>query len=236
MKNEVTMPNMSLSYKQFPDGTVLQDMGTIPVTSGASVSLSAFPAFTEKAVTYGFLFWDTEVSVSSDSSVTFTAPGTDFAVDAWYVEEGGGGGGTGVTTWAFSRNQHQVIPGTPISSVNISGAWSGPPSTTVSTTTSTRPVEITAVAKIVPYGLFLKWLQFGNGSISAAVLTVPASGAAWAVAFFGIPEPDPCQTFRDQMASLSPGDFPTPAAYQAALRALAKELLACEEKYGEGPE
>lgn len=61
------MPKMSLSYKQFPDGTVLQDMGTIPVTAGAIVSLSAFPNFTEASSTFGFLFWDTEVSISPDN-------------------------------------------------------------------------------------------------------------------------------------------------------------------------
>jgi hypothetical protein len=232
-QQEVCMSSMSLSLKLFPDGTVLQDLGSIPVTGGGSVTLSAFPTITLSGVTYGFLFWDTEASVSSDASVTFHAPGSDFAADAWYIAEGGGPGGTGVGAYAFSRNEHKVIPGTPIGSVTPAGAWSGPPSTSVSTTTSPNPVQITALAEIAPYGLFLKWLQFGNGTASGSVLTVPSGGASTAIAFFGIPDPDPCQPIRDQLENLSPADFPTLAAYQAALRALAKELLACEKKYGE---
>lgn len=228
------MPNMSLSYKQFPDGTVLQDMGTIPVSSGKSVSLSAFSTFTLGSATYGFLFWDAEVSIDPDASVTFTAPASDFAVDAWYQLQGPGNG-TGVSAVAFSRNGHKTISGvTPVSSVSPSGDWSGPPSTSVSTTASPGPVSIKALAKLPPYGLFLKWLQFGDGSIKADVLTVPYKGASEAIAFFGVPEPDPCQTIRTQLENLSPADFPTPAAYKAAAEALGKSLLACEETYGEG--
>ena len=113
-----------------------------------------------------------------------------------------------MTTYPFFRNGHKPIPGTPISSVNPSAAWSGPPSTTVSTTTGSGSVAITALAKMAPYGLFLKWLQFENGSISDDVLTVPASGAFLAIAFFGIAIPDPCQSIRTQMENLNPGDFP----------------------------
>lgn len=229
------MPKMTLSYKQFEAGNVLQALGTIPVTAGASITLSAFKTITEAPNTYGFLFWDTEVSIGPDPSVTFTAPASDFAVDAWYMEQGPSGGppGTGVTTVAFNRNEHGAIPGTPIASVTPAGAWSGSPSTTVSTTTSSSPAAITARAEIAPYGLFLRWVQFGNGSISGNVLTVPASGASLAIAFYGIPVPDPCQTYRDQLANLNPGDFPNEAAYKAAREVLGKELLACEQKYGE---
>ena len=230
------MPNMTLSYRQFPAGNVLLDMGVIPVNSGAAVSLSAFPSFTDADGTFGFIFWDTEVSIGSDPAVSFTAPGGDFAVDAWYVPEGGpGGGGPGVSATAFSVNEHKVIPGTPIAAVTPAGAWSGAPSTTVSTTTSSDPVAITALAKMVPEGLFLRWLQFGNGTFSGAVLTVPPNGASEAIAFYAIPDPDPCQPIRDQMDNLSPGDFPTPAAYRAALEALGRQLRKCEEKYGELP-
>lgn len=228
------MPTMSISYRQFPAGTELLNMGSIPVSSGADISLSAFPSFTESSGSYGFLFWDTEVSVSSDASVTFAAPAGDFAVDAWYLLEGnGGGGGTGVSAYAFSQNEHKTLTGTPIAAVSVPGAWAGPPSTTVSTTVSPDPVAITALAKFPPEGRFVRWLQFGNGSVAADVLTVPAQGASFAIAFFGIPVPDPCQSIRDQLDNLSPGDFPTPAAYKAALEALVKQLRLCEEKYGE---
>lgn len=231
----LAMPKMTLSYKEFPSGNLLLALGVIPVAKGAAISLSAFTSYTAGSNTYGFLFWDTDVSIAPGVSVTFTAPASDFDVDAWYIPEGPTTGppGTGVSATAFSRNEHKAIAGTPIASVNISGAWSGPPSTTVSTTVGTSPVALTALAEMVPYGLFLRWVQFGDGTISADVLNVPPSGASMAIAFFGVPVPDPCQTYRDQMAALEPGDFPTEAAYKAALEVLGKELLACEEKYGE---
>ncbi len=94
-------------------------------------------------------------------------------------------------------------------------------------------MEITAIANMPSYGLFLKWLQFGDGSIASPVLTVPASGASLAIAYFDIPIPDPCQSIRTELDSLSPADLPTPAAYEAAVKALARELLACEQKNGE---
>jgi hypothetical protein len=125
------------------------------------------------------------------------------------------------------------VSNTPIASVAPSGAWSGPPSTTASTTTGSSPVAITALSLISGYGLFHSWLQIGNGSVSKNVLTVPANGASLAIAFFGIPVPDPCQSLRNQLAALNPADFPTEAAYKAAAEALAGEVRACEEKWGE---
>jgi hypothetical protein len=229
------MPTMTLSYKQFPSGTVLNPIGSIPVSSGEKISLSALSTFSEGAATYNFLFWDANASISTDPAVTFTAPSDNstFAADAWYVLEGGGGGGTGVVTWAFSQNQHKTLPDTPIASVNIRGAWSGPPSTSVSTTKSSSPVEITALRKISGYGLFTSWLQLGGGTVQGDVLTVPANGACEAIAFFGIPVPDPCQGLRDEMNDFNESDFPSPAAAKAAFLRLEEQLRACEQEYGE---
>ena len=148
---------MTLTYKQFPTGAVLLDIGTFilpkktkegPWTAPSSLSIGG--------KNYVFLFWDAIASPYPDANLTFTTPNEDsrFAVDAWY-EETNGNGGSVVSTTAFSLNQHGVFPNTPIASVKDgSGAWTGPPSTTVDTTKSANPVVITALDKITGYGLF----------------------------------------------------------------------------------
>jgi hypothetical protein len=214
---------------------VLLSIGSIPVAKATTVSLSAPTIFYEAALKYSFMFWDADASVGSTPALTFKTPNDDstFAVDAWFIESNGGNGSPGVTTWAFSLNQDKTVSNTPIASVTPSGAWSGSPSTTVSTTSSSSPVAITASSLIAGDGVFNSWLQFGTGSISKNVLTVPAKGSSLAIAFFGIPVPDPCLSIRNQLANLNPSDFPNLAAYKAALMALGKELQICEEKWGE---
>jgi len=234
-------PTMIVTARAFPGGSSLPNTfsGTFPLTAGAQVTLSAPPQLfgsgTPQAA-YGFLFWNSSTDVLTTPAISFTAPSdtSTFHVTAWYVPEGGsGGGGSGVQTYAFSLNQDQVISNTPIASVTPSSAWSGPPSSTVSTTTSPSAVGITAKPLISGYGLFRKWLQFGNGSIANTVLSVPSGGSSFAIAFFGIPSPDPCEDARTQLEDLSPGDFLTLAAYQRARQQLTQQLLACERKYGE---
>ena len=125
-----------------------------------------------------------------------------------------------------------MIADTPIATVTPAGAWSGSPSTTVSTTTSSAPVVISAKGLIDGFGEFTAWLAFG-GTVSGNVLTVAAQASSLALATFGIPQPDPCGLLRAQRDGLSPGDFPTIAAYRRALAAANARLHACEKLHGE---
>jgi hypothetical protein len=232
---------MVVTLRAFPSGTPIPHTlaGTVQLQPGSAVSLSAplqvFGPGTPQP-TYGFLFWNITSDVRTTPLLTFTAP-TDSStihVTAWYILQGGGCcGGSGVSTYAFSLNNDQVISGTPIASVTPTTAWAGPPSTTVSTTTSASPVAITARPLIGGSGLFRSWLQFGNGSVASSVLTVPASGASFAIAFYGIPVPDPCDGLRTDLDNLSPGDFPNLQAYQRARQQLLAQVLTCERRYGE---
>jgi hypothetical protein len=233
-------PTMVITLRAFPSGTVVPSQlnGTVLLSPGSQVNLSA-PATAYSPNPYGFAFWNITSDVRTTPSISFTAP-TDtstFYATAWYLPVGGPcpgcPSGTGVTTFAFSMNNDQILSTTPIASVNPSSAWAGPPATFVSTTSSASPVAITALSKIGGSGLFNRWLQFGNGSVAGSVLTVPSSGASFAIAFYGIPVPDPCEGVRTELDYLSPGDFLTLQQYQRARAQLTQQLLACERQYGE---
>lgn len=228
------MPTMNLSYVEFPSGTVLLNVGSIPVPPKTTIPLSAPPTLFGSADTeLSFIFWDANATPQSAAALSFTTPDDDstFAVEAWYLLQGPGGPGTGVTTVGFALNSQKVLPGTVISSVNPPGAQTGP--NTVSTTTSSSPVQITADATEVPFGVFNSWLQFGNGSASKDVLTVPANGASMAIAFYGIPVPDPCQSIRDEINNPALCDgLPTPAC-EALRKSLNLKLQQCEKTWGE---
>jgi hypothetical protein len=137
-----------------------------------------------------------------------------------------------VTTVAFSTDRDEVIADTPIASVTPSGAWAGPPSTIVSTTTSADPVVITARALIDGFGEFASWLTFG-GNASGRTLTVLAQASALAIVSYGIPQPDPCADLRVTRDGLNPGDFPSREAFERALAAANRRLHECERQHGE---
>ena len=62
---------------------------------------------------------------------------------------------------------------------------------------------------------------------------MPANSSSYAIGFFGITVPDPCQSYRDDLDNLNPGDFLNLAAYQRARQYLLGQLLACERQNGE---
>jgi hypothetical protein len=222
----------TLSHKIWPTGDVVSGSQST-VVQGSPWQAQALPPFPHNGQPYSFMFWDAIGVITTNASVQGNAPGdgSDFLVEAWY---GSGGVSHFVTTWAFSSSQGIVIPNvTPIQSVNVSGAWPGPPSTSVDTTKSTASVNITALPLIHGYGKFSSWLIFGNGSANGNILTVPANGGAGAIAVYSIPIPDPCDDIRSQLENLSPGDFRTDAEYQKAFRYLEQQLHACELKYAE---
>jgi hypothetical protein len=226
----------------FPSGAVLEtldvnDQCLNPVTETAPATLSV------GGVTYEFLFWNIDAKRDTAATVTFK-PGCGVNnAFVWYLGLGSGCPPTercpsGVPTWAFSLNQNAVIAKTtPIEEVWPSGAWTGPPSTFVSTDISPESVTIEARPKIDGYGRFADWQLLPSESISAREFRVTAGSSAYAIAFYGYPDPDPCQTYRNELfsaeisvACIAIPEFPS---CQPLLKKLKAELNVCEVEYGE---
>lgn len=250
---------MTLSSRIFPTvtpvpgpitGTLVP--GTISevlqLVDGAAQSLTAplNVAGPGNPPTYSFIFWDVDSNPQSvqpprgvpdpQQTVNFDAPAEQaFDATAWYVPSGPGGGrgGTGVTAWAFSLNQEEVLPNSPFGSV--SPAFAQLSANTVSTTASDQPVIITASSLIVGFGRFNSWLQFfGNGIVTGPTLTVPAGGVSEAIAFYSIPVPDPCENLRLELANFDcSGTGLTLAECERIRKDLQKQLQECERQYGE---
>ena len=191
------------------------------------------------AITYQFIFWsidgtpyqvqETFGTPDDPQVVTYDAPDDDSTYDAtaWYVQLSIGGPGGEV--FAFSLNEDEKLSNSAIGTITPASAQTGP-----DTFTTTDPVVVTAPAVIGGYGRFTRWLQYsGNGDPHGQVLSVPASGSTASIAFYGIPVPDPCREIRDQLASLSPGDFQTLHEYEEARSYFLSQLHACEKEYGE---
>jgi len=237
------MPTMTLTYRKFPSGEVLEKIGTFMVPKKTKEGpLPAPNPFEHRKNTYVFQFWVAVASPSFDSDLTFTTPddNSSFAVDAWYLEKGGNGPPPPVvTTYAFKLNPpHGVFPDTPIASVTDgSGAWSGPPSTTVNTNTSKNPVKIFALDKITGYGLYNSWFQSCSKGTTVdnkkRLLEVPSNGYGFAIAFYGIPVPDPCQGAREAYENYVPDPGTPPNVVHAERLTLWGKLNACEVTNGE---
>jgi hypothetical protein len=233
------MSIMTVTYKVFPSGTVVQNQGSYNVTSNSENQMSTLNSFSQlvngKTCTYSFIFWDANGAIITDPTVNVVAPSSDFAVDAWYLEScGNGNGGSGVATWAFSQDQHEVISDTPIGSVNVSDAWTGPPSTTVKTDMSSSPVQITALGEIAGYGSFTLWFQLGGGTVDRNVLTVQANGSCEAIAFF-FNKPDPCQELKISLWQLVAivNRNPLSSVWRAEYQKVLTALWACEKANGQ---
>ena len=237
------MPTMMLSSRLFSNRAEIPDTasGSIPVKPGGLVTLDAPQQIVALNPNnpddkFSFLFWHASRVLVATHVVTFSAPSDElnFFATAWYQKVGGNGPPPPphVTTVAFSHDKDEVIADTPIAAATPDGAWTGPPSTVVSTTISAAPVVITAKALIDGFGEFASWLAIG-GTASGKVLTVAAQSSSLAIAAFGIPQPDPCALLREERDGLSPGDFPTLAAFQRALAAANVRLHACERQHGE---
>lgn len=192
------MPTLFRSNRLFPSHAQIGSFNeTLPIAAGTDVPLTADqylvvpdPMHPTQFLQYSFLFWNAIGSLGSGLSVDMTMPSTDATATAWYVQTGGpGGGGAGVSTFAFSNELDQVLGETPISSVNPGSAWTGGNATGVSTT---KAVQITAKNTVggTPSGAsFDQWFQFGSGTPSGPVLSVPANGSSLAIASYRIPQP-----------------------------------------------
>jgi hypothetical protein len=244
------MPTINIRYVVFSSGATVPGTATstIQVAPGSQVVLSAanniFVPGNPPALGFGFSFWIFNGAVLATASASFTAPDDDstYIATAWYSQTGvcpplsPSPSKEIVTTSAFSVNDQKPISGTPIESVTPAGTWAGPPSTSVSTAVSgAAEVVITAEPLIVGFGKFISpWLQLGgDGIVNGSALTVPSGGNSSAIAFYGIPVPDPCAGLRTALEDLSPGDFNSPAAYVAAVKEATEQLRVCEQANGE---
>jgi len=233
----------------------------ISVPDGSPQTLSAWDQLTVAAPpgdpsSYTFAFWAVPSQVQStqftngvpDSQqvIHFLGPSDEsFNATAWYVPDGGNG--PAAVVWAFSLNKNMPIATAtltstpPFASVSPPGCVEGP--NTVSTTSpaaiAAGDVTITAANLIGGSGRFQQWLQFfGNGNVTGQQLTVKAgdpsdAGSSDAIAVYYIPQPDPCQAIRTQIADLNPVDFPNFADYERAHSALEADLRQCEQENGE---
>jgi len=244
----VIMPTMIQSCKIFPSGEIVT--GTPVITDspvpGSSVTIQAqyqiqVVVSPGQIDTYDFIFWNVDATPTPPQltgatpdpkqMITFPAPNDDSTFDAtaWYILTGPGGGSGGVV-YAFSQNQDKELSNSPIGTIIPASAQTGP--NTFSTTTN---VVVTAPAVIVGYGRFSQWLPIFEKPVNDPVLTVPANGAIVAIAFYGIPVPDPCQGLRDDLANWDcTGALNYADCVKEEVR-LMNELRACEKYYGEKP-
>jgi hypothetical protein len=195
---------ISLSSDVFPTGGAVPGgmSGTIPVSTGASVTLTASQYLYQPATSpatsptvYEFMFWDVNSRAITTSTATFTVSGgaATIGASAWYVPicvvaSSCSGGASSVTTWAFSLTSDSVLPGTPIGSVTPASAWTSP-STSVSTATAVNIVALPYLGVHNKFGgtAFRSWFAFGGAStiiVSGGDMQVPAGESHYAVAFY----------------------------------------------------
>ena len=129
---------------------------------------------------------------------------------------------------AYSLNDAKIITGvTPIASA--SSGW------TAGSNSVTPPATIEALAELPPYGKFKGWDVLGTPYTLASSLPLSAPGEV-VIGFYGFPDPDPCQSLRNEVANAGDscvGDGLSPKACEAYLKYLNEELTACEKSYGE---
>lgn len=174
------MAHATIDYRDISTGLPIPGAPTTklhPGPHGESANQQAPP--TLASGTEIFLFWNPPGGpVTTDKSITMTLfPGSE--ATAWYATDGPGE----ILTSAFSDGENKLLPQTPIASVAPPSAWSGGNSENVSNSTQ---VTITAKQSISgdPGETFEGWLQFGDGVVSGATLTVPAGKSCYAVASY----------------------------------------------------
>jgi hypothetical protein len=227
--SEVTVTAQNLWTSQ-----VIYTLEINPVASSGcgAQSVTAPSAIEQKGVNYAFLFWDVNAQVHTNPTVKFQPVcGEANSAIAVYWPTGGCAGCPPPTTdsvVAYSLNDAKIIAGTtPIASA--SSGW------TAGSTSVTTPSTIEALPELPPYGKFKAWDVLGSPYSSATSLELSLPGNV-VVAFYGFPDPDPCQTLRNEIANAAEscaGDGLSPKACEALIKLLNSELQACEKTYGE---
>ncbi len=172
-----------IDYKDVSTGHRIHGSPTTtlsPGTNGESAHQEAPPTLASGAEI--FLFWNPPGGpVTTDKSITMRLfPGSE--ATAWYGRKGPGE----IVARSFSDGENKFLLQTPIASVVPASSWSGGNSENVSNSTS---VTITAKDSIAGDSAdsgetFDGWLQFENGVVSGATLTVPAGDSCYAIAFY----------------------------------------------------
>jgi hypothetical protein len=231
---EAQTNNLTVNSLSFPTGQVLTEgIENVVVPEGGCgvATVTAVPSFVNsEGVKYDFVFWNIDATPYTTTEVNFeTLCSSPSTATAWFLATGPGSGPPQVDTWAFSLNHNAVIANTsPIQSV-ANGTWSGGSSTVVYTT-GTAPVTITAIPKISGYGRFTAWEEIAlppSPLATGSAFTVAADSSAWAIGFYGIPVPDPCETLRLELQSCL-ADLSGKACLP-----IGKALSTCESYYGE---
>jgi hypothetical protein len=231
--SEVTVTAQNLWNSQ-----VIYTLETNPITSsGCGEQTVTAPSAIEQTtgagtVVYGFLFWDVNAQLHTNRTVKFQpACGEANSAIAVYWPTGGCAGcppPTVDSVVAYSLNDAKIITGvTPIASA--SSGW------TAGSNSVTPPSTIEAAAELPPYGKFKAWDVLGAPYSTTSSLSLTAAGEV-VMAFYGFPDPDPCQSLRNEAANAGEycaGDGLTPKACEAYIKYLNGELTACEKTYGE---
>jgi hypothetical protein len=217
---------------------VIYTLETNPIpSSGCGEQTVTAPSVIEQTtkagtVAYGFLFWNVNAQLHTNPTVKFQPVcGESNSAIAVYWPTGGCAGCPPPTVdgvVAYSLNDAKIITGvTPIASA--SSGW------TAGSTSVTPPSTIEARAELPPYGKFKAWDVLGAPYTTASSLSLTAPGAI-VVAFYGFPDPDPCQSLRNELATAGEscvGDGLSAKACEAYIKYLNSELAACERSYGE---
>ncbi len=216
---------------------VIYTLETNPIpSSGCGAQTVTAPSAIEQTteegtVVYGFLFWDVNAELHTNPKVKFQPVcGEANSAVAVYWPTGGCAGcppPTVDSVVAYSLNDAKIIPGTPIASA--SSGW------TAGSSSVTPPATIEALSEMPPYGKFKAWDVLGKPYDTSSSLSLTAPGDV-VVAFYGFPDPDPCQTLRNEAASAGEycaGDGLSAKACTAYIKFVEGELTACEKTYGE---
>jgi hypothetical protein len=216
---------------------VIYTLETNPIpSSGCGEQTVTAPSAIEQTtehgtVVYGFLFWNVNARLHTNPTVKFQPVcGEANNAIAVYWPTGGCAGCPPPTidsVVAYSLNDAKIIPGTPIASA--SSGW------TAGSTSVTPPATIEALSVMPPYGKFEAWDVLGRPYDTSSSLLLTAPGDV-VVAFYGFPDPDPCQALRNEIANAGDscvGDGLSPKACEAYMKMLNGELQACEKTYGE---
>jgi hypothetical protein len=204
------MPTVTINFLQFPSG--------LPVPGLPSLSIPFTPspghgnATADKSVpgvvpntSWTFEFWDVNGALVTSLTAPLPQPDADYMASAWYVFGGPGGHPVPhVVTSVFALDQHKVLAGkTPIASVSVAGAWSGPPSNTVATDKGNgAPVTIGAADPLSGAGKFVSWLSPGAtvAQNPLTALTAPFdSDIEVAIAFYT----DPCTKIEKEIDAVN---------------------------------
>ncbi len=174
------MAHATIDYKDISTGLPIPGAPTTklhPGPHGESANQQAPPTLASGTET--FLFWNPPGGpLTTEKTITVTLfPGQE--ATAWY----GKGSPGQIVISAFSDGENKLLPQTPIASVVPATAWSGGNSENVSNANS---VTITAKDSTAEDSgeTFDGWLQFENGVVSGATLTIPAGESCYVIASY----------------------------------------------------